>query len=166
MTSNVSTPFPCCSPFAPFSVVCSTVEPLPKWCLASLTADWSGLSAPLSTPFPSPRVCVFPTFPCCLNFWAFSVVVPDLSDCRLVRVFSAAPTPSPPVPLPGQVPRKKLCLTADWSGLSGFPLKHPTLVPKPCRMAGRINSGSISIAWYILSPGSTRMVTSPGRRLR
>ena len=34
------------------------------------------------------------------------------------------------------------------------------------RMAGRINSGSISIAWYILSPGSTRMVTSPGRRLR
>ena len=40
------------------------------------------------------------------------------------------------------------------------------LVPKPCRMAGRINSGSISMAWYILSPGSTRMVTSPGRRLR
>ena len=38
------------------------------------------------------------------------------------------------------------------------------LVPKPCRMAGRINSGSISMAWYILSPGSTRMVTSPGRR--
>ena len=33
-------------------------------------------------------------------------------------------------------------------------------------IAGRINSGSISIAWYILSPGSTRMVTSPERRLR
>ena len=40
------------------------------------------------------------------------------------------------------------------------------LVPKPCKIAGRMNSFSISIAWHIFSPGSTRTVTSPGRRLR
>ena len=39
------------------------------------------------------------------------------------------------------------------------------LVPKPCNMTGRIKPGSISIAWYILSPGSTLIATSPGRRL-
>ena len=34
------------------------------------------------------------------------------------------------------------------------------LVPKPCNMTGLIKPGSISIAWYILSPGSTLIATS------
>ena len=71
MISNVSTPFPCCSPFAPLLVVCSTFEPLPQWCLASLTLDWSGLSALLSPPFPSPRVCVLLLFSLLSQFLDF-----------------------------------------------------------------------------------------------
>ena len=63
------------------------------------------------TPFSSPFVCVLYSFlVCCLNFWTFPLVVPDLSDRRLVRVLSAASTPCPPVPLPGRVPRNKLWL--------------------------------------------------------
>ena len=37
---------------------------------------------------------------------------------------------------------------------------------KPCKIIGLIKFGSISMAWYILSPGSTLMATSPGGILR
>ena len=78
---------------------------LSQWCLTSLTADWSGLSALLS-----------PFLPCfvllCLilliswdQFYIFLWVVPDLFGRRLVRVVSTTPIPSPSRPVPGRVPR-------------------------------------------------------------
>ena len=103
----------CCLPY---------LEPLPLWCLASLTADWSGLSALLSPP--SSSSCFGPFFPflCLLSSWSVSVAVPDLSDRRLVRVVSAAPPPSPSPPPAWSLEEALAFLTADWLGLSGFSL--------------------------------------------
>ena len=82
--------------FYPLSLVLSLVfQPFPKWCLASLTADWSGCQRHPHPLFPHIVFVCFPSFPCCLNCWIPSVVAPDLSDRRLVRVSSAAPIPCP-----------------------------------------------------------------------
>ena len=49
------------------------------------------------TPFSSPFVCVLYSFlVCCLNFLTFPLVVPDLSDRRLVRVLKRCLHPLPP----------------------------------------------------------------------
>ena len=77
--------------------ICSTpvyslyLEPLSKWCLASLTADWSGLSALLSLPFPFPFLRLLtPIYLAITNFR------PSSRWCLI-------------------------SLTADWSGLSALP---------------------------------------------
>ena len=72
--------------------VCSLyLEPLSKWCLASLTADWSGLSALLSLPFPFPFLRLLtPIYLAITNFR------PSSRWCLI-------------------------SLTADWSGLSALP---------------------------------------------
>ena len=122
------TPSLFCPPIAPRSAVCPTPtpDPLPWWCLASLTADWSALSALLSPPFSSSWFVPFS------RSRVFSLLGLSLLRCLISLTadwsgLSALPhPPSPSPPLVWSLEEALAFLTADWSGLSGFSLPTTT----------------------------------------